>query len=335
MRSTQFLHCIACALLAAAAALASGAGAQTANVASEPATPAPSRWAADLERLDEDVRLRLLTPTDARSQWIRAGLDKTDIASQVTHYAAARAQAPQEALYLASLAVACLQPTRPVLPECDAMDRLADWARRDEDNGIPMILLADRARQRNEADTMVAMLEEAAGKPRFDEYWGRGVLAYWDYLRALTLPYDPAAKAVAALNYATEQSVTWPTAMQAMCANPRQPASDALRTACGRLGTALTQRGASWSARLIGTAVANRNAGDARAQTQIEASRASVTRVRARCDDARRARFDELESADAAVRARELAAGDAWVRAQAQYGEVGACERLVSLATRP
>jgi hypothetical protein len=36
------------------------------------------------------------------------------------------------------------------------------------------------------------------------------------------------------------------------------------------------------------------------------------------------------------VRARDLAAGDAWIRAQAQYGEVGACERLYGAnAKRP
>ena len=74
---------------------------------------------------------------------------------------------------------------------------------------------------------------------------------------------------------------------------------------------------------------------DARAQAQMESSRSTVNRTRARCDDARRARFEDLESGDAAVRTRELSAGDAWVRAQAQYGEVSACERLAGGATRP
>jgi len=320
-------------MLAAVVWIHLGAIATAAEVA-EPAA-APSRWAADIDRFDEELHLRLLAPSDARSHWVRAGLDKTDIASQVTHFAAARGQAPQDVLYLASLGVACMTPTRPVLPECDAVDRLADWARRDEDNGIPYILLADRARQRKETDAMVATLDEAAGKARFDEYWGRGVLAYWDYVRAVPASYDPAAKAVAALNYASEQAVTWPTAVQALCVNARERAVDAVRAACGRLGAAMAQRGASWSARLIGYTVASRNAADAGVKAQIEGERVAFNRARTRCDDARHARFDGLESGDAGVRARDLSEADAWVRAQAQYGEVGACERLARGATRP
>ncbi|HEY1326076.1 MAG TPA: hypothetical protein VGI14_04000 [Casimicrobiaceae bacterium] len=297
---------------------------------------APSRWAAELERIDDDLRLRLLTPSDARSNWIRASLDKTDIQSQVTHFAAARTEAPQESLYLASLAAACLQPTQPTLPECDQMDRLADWARRDEDNGVPSILLAERARQRREIDTMVAHLTEAASKPRFEEYWGRGVLAFWDYLRALPAGYDPAAKAVAAVGYGTAQQVLWPDAVQAMCVNTREVAVETVRAACAELGRALSQRGSSWTARYIGVAVEYRNAGDATARARVESTRTNLAAVRARCNDAMLSRFGGLESADPAVRARDLTFGDQWIRAQAQYGEVGACERMYGGgATRP
>lgn len=300
-----------------------------AGAADDAGTVQPSRWAADLERIDEDVRLRLLTPNDPRGNYIRGALDKTDIASQVAHLAVARSTAPQEKLYLAALAAACLTPTQPTLPDCDAVDRLADWARRDEDNGVPAILLANRARQHGETDAMVAHLAEAAEKPRFDEYWGRGVLAFWDYFRAAPLPFDPAAKAVAALTYATEQPVPWPTAMQAMCATGRDRASDALRSACANLGNALAARASTWAGRLTGVAVALRNTPDPAAQSRIEASRTDSNGLRARCDDARRSHFDGLESPDAAVRTRELAAADAWVRAQADAGEIGACERLM------
>jgi hypothetical protein len=223
-----------------------------------------------------------------------------------------------------------------VLPECDAVDRLADWARRDEDNGVPSILLADRARRRGERDKMLEHLAEAAEKPRFDEYWSQGALTLWDYFRDARLEYDPAARAFAAIEYASELPVTWPTALQGLCANPRERGVEPVRAACARLGDALAQRASSWTGRLIGVTLAYRNAPDAQGQARAEASRNATNRLRARCEDVRRLRADGLESADAALRAREIAASDAWIRAQARYGEVVACERLASGgATRP
>ena len=301
--------------------------------APEPGAMVPSRWAADLERIDEDARLKLLTPSDPRANWVRGVLDHADIASQVAHFARARTTAPQEKLYLASLAAACLQRTQPVLPDCESIDRLADWARRDDDNGVPDIVLADRARQRGEIDKMLAHLDEAAGKPRFDEYWGRGVVVAWDWFKDGALSYDPAARAVAAVNYAGEQPLVWPTALQGVCANARQPAADAVRGACARLGRALAERSPTWSGRLIGIAVEAGSTPDAAGRKPVDDRRTALNRLRARCDDDRRARFDGLEAADAARRSAALAAADAWVRAQAQLGEVGACERLV--AARP
>ncbi len=322
--SPTFLAAVVAATLAAAT---TGAGAQSAPPA-EPGAPVPSRWAADLDRLDEEARLALLTPNDPRANFVRAVLDHADIASQVAHLAAARNQAPQEPLYVAALAAACVQPTQPVLPDCERVDRLADWARRDEDNGVPEIVLSDRARRRGETDQMIAHLNEAAGKARFEEYWGRGMLVAWDYFRASPLAYDAAAKAVAAVTYAGEQPLIWPTALQGVCVNPRQPSTDALRAACARLGQALADRSRTWSGRLIGIALLARSTPDAGGRRQVDERRVALDRTRARCDDRRRARFDGLEAGDPPTRAQALAAADAWIRAQAQYGEVGACEQL-------
>jgi hypothetical protein len=88
----------------------------------------------------------MLTANDPRSNWIAGQLDRGDIEAQVRHFAAARVAAPDNRLYLASLATACLEPVQPRLPECDSVDRLADWATRDTDNGSPALLLAERAR---------------------------------------------------------------------------------------------------------------------------------------------------------------------------------------------
>jgi hypothetical protein len=324
---------LAAVLLLAVLSMHAGA-ALAQNEASDPPAPQPSRWSADFDRIDDEVRLALLTPSDARGNWVRASLDKTDIASQATHYTAARTAVPQEKLYLASLANACLTPTQPVLPECDAVDRLADWARRDEDNGIPLILLADRSRRRGERDAMLAYLGEAADKPRFDDYWAQGALALWDFFRDSKLPYDPAARAYAALEYASELPVTWPTALQSICVSTREPLPDAVRAACARVGDALAARASSWTGRLVGVVLATRNSTDAQNKSKAASSRDDANRLRARCEDARRSRVDGIESADPAQRARDLAAIDDWIRQQARYGEVGACERLAA-ARRP
>jgi len=168
-----------------------------------------SRWQAELERLDADLRLRLLTANEPRTAWLAGDLETTDIEAQVRHFADARIAAPDERLYLASLGVACLQPVRPSLAPCDAVDRLADWARRDGDNGVPMLLLAGRARQRGEADLAASFVEQAARAPRFDDYWSQGAARWWSYLRAYDAGVDPAAKAKAAANYASMRDLAW------------------------------------------------------------------------------------------------------------------------------
>jgi len=130
--------------------------------------------------LDQALRARALVSSAPREIWIAAQLDALDPWQRVTSLAEARTRAPDEKLFLASLAMACLTPLQPLPPECDATDRLADWATRDTDNGVPSLLLADRARRRNNTASMVAFLEEAASRPRFDDYENRGALVVWD-----------------------------------------------------------------------------------------------------------------------------------------------------------
>ena len=84
---------------------------------------------------------------------------------------------------------------QPRLPECDGVDRLADWATRDADNGWPSLLLAERARQRKNTAAMLAYLEQAAMQPRFVEYWNRGALMLWEDIKGATPGADPAARA--------------------------------------------------------------------------------------------------------------------------------------------
>jgi len=290
----------------------------------------PSRWQSDLNQLDADLRLRLLTADEPPAAWLAGELDSTDIASQVRHYTVARTSAPQERLYQASLATACLVPTRPHLAPCDAVDRLADWARRDTENGLPPVLLADRARQRGELDSAASYLEEAAESPRFDDYWSQGALAWWNYLRPLALDFDPAVKAKAAANYASARDLAWAPSLHALCIERPDARSDRMKAACAKLGDALMGRAATFALRRAGAEIAEANAANASARTAAQSSRARILAATANCAQAQPNYATALESPSATTRARGVEQFGAWASAQARDGEVVACERLAA-----
>jgi hypothetical protein len=288
----------------------------------DPAVSAASRWADDIARLDADVQQRSLVADDPRGHWIAAHFDTTDPAAQVRHYAAARTAAPREPLYVASLAIACQQPVQPTLPECAAVDRLADWATRDADNGVPLLLLASKAARRGHDDTVIGYLEQAAGKPRMDDYGARGALVFWEYVMALPGDVDRAARAQAAVAYGTMQGQVAAASAAGACG--AAAITDARRVACAQVGRALAERATSFAARAAGAAIAER-AVDPPAAAQIRARQLGDDALRARCAaldlDVRQA----TESADPALRTRAIASWEAGVRARAMQGEVAAC----------
>ena len=293
----------------------------------------PSRWQSDLERLDSDLRLRLLTANEPRIDWLAGDIDSGDVESQVRHYAAARIAAPGERLYLASLGIACLHPVRPTLAPCDAVDRLADWARRDTDNGVPSLLLAGRARQRGEADLAASFVEQAAGAPRFDDYWSQHSQRWWDYLRAVDVGIDAAAKAEAAAKYGSMNDLAWAQPLRIVCAEG-SARPDRLRDACANLGQALMARGASFALRRAGARIAEINAPDAAARSAAQARGARILAMTARCTQLQPDFATALESPQPATRARGVEDFTAWANAQAQLGEVASCERVLAAAPR-
>ena len=289
----------------------------------------PSRWTVDAARLDEQIRLRLLSADDPRSHWIAGQFDSTDIASKVKHYAAARTSAPQENLYLASLAMACLQPVQPTLPECDAVDRLADWATRDLDNGLPTMLLAARASKRGDNDATIAYLELAATKPRFDEYSSHGWLEYWQYVMAFPVDIDRAAKTELAAGYGAAQALPALALVPGPCQAPPGIA-ETRRAACAKAGGAMAERSLAAVPRAIGAGIAERNAADERTAQRVRANRVALQALLARCGDDDRAMITRLESPDAAIRAGTADAWDRIVREKARTGEIAECERRLS-----
>jgi len=315
------------------AIVCNAAFAQSASHLSDADAAPPSRWAPDAARVDEQIRFRVLSADDPRSHWIAGLFDSTEIASKVRNYEAARVAAPQETLYIASLALACLQPVQPTLPECDAVDRLADWATRDADNGLPTMLLAARASKRGDNDGTIAYLELAATKPRFDEYASRGGLLLWDYVMTFPSDADRAARSELAIGYGDVQAESALTLVPGPCvAGPA--AAEARRAACGKAGAAMAERSASGMSRIVGAGIAERNPIDERGAERVRANRAALQSLLARCGDDERTKLAGLESSDAAIRARMIDGLDGIVHERARLGQVGECERRLATPTR-
>ena len=295
-----------------------------------------SRWQADVDRLDADLRLRLMSASDPAAAWLAGELEETDVESQLRHYAAARVAVPNERLYLASLGVACMQPMRPVQPACDAVDRLADWARRDADNGVPSLLLAGRAQKRGEADSAASFVEQAALASRFDDYWSERAARWWSYLRAID-GVDPAVRAKAAANYAATGDLPWALPLRALCADDRDKDRERvprMRTACASAGAALADRGTTFALRRVGARIAEINAADDTARGLAQRQHAAILASAARCAQVTPDFAAAFESAAAADRAKGVEQFAAWASAQASDGEVRACERRIAAARK-
>ncbi len=296
----------------------------------EPSAAAPpSRWQKEVDRLDDAFRARMLTANDPRSDWISGQLARGDIESQVRHFAAARVAAPGNKLYLATLAIACLTPVQPRLPECDSVDRLADWATRDADNGWPSLLLADRARQHKNDEAMLAHLENAAAQTRFVEYWEAGSLEIWEAVRAMPIDGEAAAKLELAVMYAMPRALIWPNAARATCMRAGDR-TEPLRNVCARLGAALLEHGSTWMARLIGARLVESNAPTPDARPSPGNALAAVRTQIVACARVTGSILDGLESDEAATRAKAIDEWDRWLRREAAIGEARACQERVA-----
>jgi hypothetical protein len=302
------------------------------GAAAPPVPAAPTRAQAQSTELDEALRARLLTANDPRSNWMAGLLDRGDIESQVRHFAAARVAEPGNRLYLASLATACLEPVQPRPPECDAVDRLADWATRDPDNGLPSLLLAERSRQHGNGPAMLAHLDHAAEQPRFDDYWGAGSLAIWDTVRALPVVADDSARLALAAGVDAARVLVWPSWARALCLPRGEPGDAGIRAACARIGKLMYERGTTWVARSLGGRIASNNAATPEAKASAERDSVVLRKEIASCGEAVAAGVAGVDSADSALRARAVAAYGAWVQREAAIGEAMACGELTAKA---
>ena len=308
----------------ALAAVAALAAAQQGSRLTDTPPPAASRWQSEVAQLDDSMRAHLLVATDPRGSWLAAKLDNGDPDAQVRRFASARVARPDSKLFLATLAMACMAPLQPLPDECDAVDRLADWATRDVDNGVPMLLLANRSRQRNNPTAMVAYLEEAAQRPRFDDYWNQGALVIWEEVRALPGPADPAARAELAASYGAAYEPYAARVIESLCRDA-QKAAEAVRAACVNAGMAAAQRAATWSLRSAGARLAERSAAAGPAQDSARQQLADVQRQSYGCAASGNAVGAALQAADPAARGRAVAQWEARLAQEARDGEVAAC----------
>lgn len=324
------LPCVALLVGAFAGAFPGSAFSQLPDPTASPLEARPSRWQPEVDRLDDAFRSRMLTANDPRSHWIAGQFDRGDIDAQIRHFAVARVAAPGNMLYLATLATACLEPVQPRPAECDAVDRLADWATRDADNGWPSLLLADRARQHRNPEAMLAHLESAAAQPRFAEYWEAGSLVFREAVLAMPVEGEGAAKLELAVMYAMPRALIWPQAARATCMGNGARA-DAVRRVCAQLGAAMRERGSTWMARLIGARMVEANVETAELKAKAGASLAAVRAQVAACSRATGSILDGLEAIDAATRAKAIDEWDQWLVQEVRVGEARACENRVAV----
>lgn len=290
----------------------------------------PPRLATEVEsvveRLDTSLRDRVLVRDDARARFIAAQFSRADPDLSVRDLAAAFAREPREPLHLASLAFACMERTLPVRPECAATDYLAQWSFRDGDNALPWLLLAERARRRNDLATMAAHVDKASQQPRFDEYGSPKLAAYWKELEPLAGPGERGTAAMLARSYASAQPITT-DAVLAVCAPGRIAADEALRASCGRVGKTMAQRGSSLLARVLGAHLIERSELASAKSAATRGMDASLRQLQVRCGDLDAQLARGLESVDPKVRGQTTELAVALVVDAIATDEATACER--------
>jgi hypothetical protein len=296
-------------------------------------TAAPSQLAAVYERFAESLIPRLVGAADAADRWILGRLSPLDPAAQVRDFAAAAARQPNELLYAASLADACMRPMAPVPADCAERDAVGYWASRDRDNAVPWLLQAERARRRNNVASMIDNLEGAARAARYDDYAGRGGAVFASKAVPLAAPDDRAAAVLFSRQQATVPLGAPLEALESVCARATRAIDERITRGCVRLGALMTERAASFSNRRAGAQIALSAATteSARALTN-EAARAAVAQ-QDRCREA----FGTLErfaAGSPAERERALSLGQRYLADLAKQGEPGACEALVNSLAR-
>ena len=163
----------------------------------------------------------------------------------------------------------------------------------------------------------------------FVEYWEAGSLAIREAVLAMPVEGESAAKLELAVMYAMPRQLIWTRAARATCMGGGER-SEAVRKTCAQLGAAMRERGSTWMTRLVGARMIEVNVGTPELKAMAGKSLAQVRAQVAACAFATSPMLDGLESADAATRAKAIAAWDQWLAQEALVGEARACEIRVA-----
>ncbi|CAG0964968.1 hypothetical protein BURK1_00915 [Burkholderiales bacterium] len=291
----------------------------------------PSLPEAAFERIDQALRDRVASADGADAQFVR-GLQATmDPGARIAGYADAWRRRPDEILFLASLADACMVRAIPSWPDCAALDPVSRWAARDGGNAVPWVLLAERARQRGDLPGMRAQLAQAAASGRFDSYRERGGPAVWRVLAAAPAvagepeaPFASAALGAARADVATTEAAT-------MCRRGAPGVDDEVEASCRALARTMAGRADTYAARLVGLALAWSWAPGDDERRRLSAERDRTEAASLQCGNAKLALIESLNR-DAASRETSRRIQAAALDDAATKDEAAVCASLVARA---
>ncbi len=319
---------VACAFLCA---IAVGVPARAQQPPQEVRTEAPpSRWQAQVDSLDEAFRARMLTADDPRSNWIAGQLDRGDIASQVRHFAAARVAAPDNKLYLATLATACMEPVQPRLPECESVDRLGRLG--DARRGQRLALaVAGRPRAAAPQSGFDARLPAAGGgAAAFRRVLGGGVAGNLGG-RARDAGGRRTSRQARTRRHVRDGTLARVAERRACHLH-----GDRRTHCCGESRLRRTRRSDARTRLDLDVAADRRPDGAGQCRDRRRPGPLPTRSWRSFASRSRRAAvppasiLDGLEAADAATRAKAVAEWDRWLRREAAVGEARACAERVA-----
>ncbi len=325
--SRRAVLALAAAALAWAAAPAFGQ-VRAGDDARSPPSPLASTW----QRFDDALATRLPGADDAAGHWMLGRRSSLEPVVQAREYAAAFVRGPREPLFVASLADICMRPVMPTLLECGERDIVGHWVSRETDNAVPWLLQAEKARRRNNIESLVENLEGAARAARFDDHSGRGAELFAARILGFAAPADRAAAWLAGDRFAGSVLGAPMDALEQLCSAGSRGLDERIGRGCQRLATLMIERATSFTHRRAGAQIAFAAAAGEPARAAARSSEAVVIAQQERC----RLAWGELERLAAgseADRARALPIAQRFVTERAASGEVAACEGLARSAT--
>ena len=274
---------------------------------------------ARLGQIETDLEATLVSANDPASLWLRGLLTRTNDEARARDLAAAHRAAPNDILYLASLASACQVDLVPRPAGCAESDWVAKWASVDPDNAAPWVLLAARSVRIRQPERAVADMVQASQRARYDEYWNRSAARAWGVVRS-SLP-SRRDDATGALMVWSTQPLAATAAFEALCERGPVEASAEGREACLHLATGTMSRADTALARRAAAGVVEFLASDAAQKSRARKELDDLT-VRARaCSDWVLNQLSPQATAGGASRVER------WIAALDKDDELTACDR--------